>query len=32
MEKFILERSTISKKFLNDFFNIAGEKYRENVI
>ena len=32
MEKFILERSTISKKFLNDFFNIAGEKYRDNVI
>ncbi len=32
MENFILERSTISKKFLYDFFNIAGEKYRDNVI
>jgi hypothetical protein len=32
MEKFILERSTISKKFLNNFFNIAGEKYRDNII
>jgi hypothetical protein len=32
MEEFILQRSTISKKFLNDFFNIAGERYRDNVI
>ena len=32
MEEFILQRSMISKKFLHDFFNIAGEKYGDNVI
>jgi phage anti-repressor protein len=32
MEDFILKRSTISKKFLNDFFNITGERYRDNVV
>lgn len=32
MEEFILKRSTISKKFLNDFFNITGERYRDNVV
>jgi len=32
MEEFILQRSMISKKFLHDFFNITGEKYRDNVI
>ena len=32
MEEFILQRSMISKKFLYDFFNIAGEKYGDNVI
>jgi len=32
MEEFILQRSTISKKFLNDFFNITGERYRDNVM
>lgn len=32
MEEFILQRSTISKKFLRDFFNITGEKYNDNVI
>ncbi len=31
MEEFILQRSTITKKFLNDFFNITGERYRDNV-
>lgn len=32
MEEFILQRSTISKKFLRDFFNITGEKYNDNVV
>jgi phage anti-repressor protein len=32
MEEFILQRSTISKKFLRDFFNITGKKYNDNVI
>ena len=32
MEDFILQRSMISKKFLHDFFNITGERYRDNVI
>jgi len=32
MEEFILQRTTISEKFLHDFFNIAGDKYCDNVI
>jgi phage anti-repressor protein len=32
MEEFILQRSTISKKFLTDFFNITGERYSDNVV
>ena len=32
MEDFILKRSTISKKFLYDFFNIRGVKYSDTVI
>jgi len=32
MEEFILKRTTISKKFLHDFFNITGEKYRDALI
>jgi phage anti-repressor protein len=32
MEEFILQRTTISKKFLRDFFNITGEKYNDNVV
>ena len=32
MEEFILQRSSISKKFLHDFFNLTGEKYRDNIV